>query len=211
MNRNEYQSTIRDLLGVDFQTANDFPADDTGHGFDNIGDVLTVSPLLLEKYMQAADAIVAQAVPRVPRIVSERSYTGADFHAADGSAANSERMSFYKPADMIKTVKLDHPGTYKISIGFTVTGAFDFDPGRCKLTLKVDGQERASHEFGWGEDKFQMLSEQTCEAGDRKVEFVLEPRPASPAKLVKWYVRILVLVPLLIAHSPGNVGLVGLA
>lgn len=60
LNRVEYRNTIRDLLGVEFDTAGEFPADDTGYGFDNIGDVLTMSPLLLEKYVVAAEAIVQQ-------------------------------------------------------------------------------------------------------------------------------------------------------
>ena len=61
LNRVEYRNTIRDLMGTDFRADEEFPADDSGYGFDNIGDVLTVSPLLLEKYMQAAEAIVAKA------------------------------------------------------------------------------------------------------------------------------------------------------
>lgn len=63
LNRVEYRNTIRDLLGVDYDTQTNFPADDSGHGFDNVGEVLTVSPLLLEKYLAAAREIVAQAVP----------------------------------------------------------------------------------------------------------------------------------------------------
>ncbi len=55
LNRAEYNNTIRDLVGVDFQPAEDFPSDDVGHGFDNIGDVLSLSPLLLEKYLAAAE------------------------------------------------------------------------------------------------------------------------------------------------------------
>jgi len=49
LNRNEYNNTIRDLVGVNFEPASDFPADDTGYGFDNIADVLSMSPLLAEK------------------------------------------------------------------------------------------------------------------------------------------------------------------
>ncbi len=60
LNRTEYSFTIRDLLGVDFDAAENFPADDTGYGFDTIGDVLTISPLLMEKYLEAARAIVDQ-------------------------------------------------------------------------------------------------------------------------------------------------------
>ncbi len=63
LNRTEYDNTVRDLLGVDFQPANDFPADDSGFGFDDIGDVLTVPPLLLEKYLAAAEDIAERAVP----------------------------------------------------------------------------------------------------------------------------------------------------
>lgn len=67
LNRTEYQNTIRDLTGVEFDTWDAFPADDTGYGFDNIGDVLSVSPLLMEKYLQAAETVADAAVPdRVP-------------------------------------------------------------------------------------------------------------------------------------------------
>jgi hypothetical protein len=58
LNRAEYNNTVRDLLRVDFHPADDFPNDDVGYGFDNIGDVLTLSPLLLEKYITAAEEIM---------------------------------------------------------------------------------------------------------------------------------------------------------
>lgn len=61
LNRAEYNNTIRDLVGVHFQPADEFPSDDVGYGFDNIGDVLTLSPLLMEKYLAAADKIVEKA------------------------------------------------------------------------------------------------------------------------------------------------------
>ncbi|MGY8689239.1 MAG: DUF1587 domain-containing protein, partial [Verrucomicrobiales bacterium] len=66
LNRVEYRNTIRDLIGVDFNTSAEFPEDDSGHGFDNITDVLTVSQMLMEKYFDAAKAIVSEAVPVVP-------------------------------------------------------------------------------------------------------------------------------------------------
>jgi hypothetical protein len=62
LNRAEYANTIRDLLGIEFNASSDFPADDVGYGFDNIGDVLTLPPLLMEKYMVAAEQIAAKAV-----------------------------------------------------------------------------------------------------------------------------------------------------
>ena len=73
LNRAEYNNVVRDLMYVDFNPANDFPADDSGHGFDNIGDVLTVSPLLLEKYINAAEKIATKV------IVKPESETGQGF------------------------------------------------------------------------------------------------------------------------------------
>jgi hypothetical protein len=62
LNRSEYTNTIRDLLGINFRAERDFPADDSADGFDNIGDVLTVSPLLMERYLAAADRIAGWAL-----------------------------------------------------------------------------------------------------------------------------------------------------
>src|SRR5437868_2377809 len=61
LNRVEYNNTIRDLVGIDFRAADDFPSDDVGYGFDNIGDVLSMAPILMEKYLDAAERIVAKA------------------------------------------------------------------------------------------------------------------------------------------------------
>lgn len=62
LNRAEYNNTIRDLMGVKFKPAEDFPDDEVGYGFDNIGDVLSLSPLLLEKYLAAAEKILDAAI-----------------------------------------------------------------------------------------------------------------------------------------------------
>ncbi len=51
LNRAEYNNTVRDLVGVTFKPADDFPSDDVGSGFDNQGDVLSLPTLLLEKYL----------------------------------------------------------------------------------------------------------------------------------------------------------------
>jgi mono/diheme cytochrome c family protein len=62
LNRTEYNNTVRDLLGVDLRPADDFPNDDSGYGFDNIGDVLSTSPLLVEKQLAAAERIARTAI-----------------------------------------------------------------------------------------------------------------------------------------------------
>ena len=63
LNRVEYDNTVRDLLALHFNPSADFPADDSGFGFDNIGDVLSVSPVLMEKYLNAATKIANRAIP----------------------------------------------------------------------------------------------------------------------------------------------------
>jgi hypothetical protein len=62
LNRAEYDNTVRDLLGTSHTPADDFPIDDRGSGFDNMADVLTLSPLHLSVYHDAADALVTEAL-----------------------------------------------------------------------------------------------------------------------------------------------------
>ncbi len=62
LNRAEYNNAVRDLFAIEFQPADDFPADDSGYGFDNIADVLSVPPLLMEKYLAAAAKVSRMAL-----------------------------------------------------------------------------------------------------------------------------------------------------
>ena len=77
LNRVEYDNTVRDLLGVDLHPSDNFPQDDSGYGFDNIGDVLSLSPVLMEKYLAAAEKISRTAIfgiePLKPTLVRLRS------------------------------------------------------------------------------------------------------------------------------------------
>ena len=66
LNRNEYHNTIRDLVGVDFQPTYDFPGDNSGYGFDNVSDVLSLSPTLMQDYLAAADQIFDEAITTDP-------------------------------------------------------------------------------------------------------------------------------------------------
>ncbi len=77
LNKVEYRNTVRDLLGVDFDPTENFPADDVGHGFDNIGDVLTMSPLLMERYFEAAEAIATRVILVEPPPPSKRYQGGS--------------------------------------------------------------------------------------------------------------------------------------
>ena len=105
LNRNEYRNTMRDLLGVDpaeHDLAEHLPADDTGYGFDNIADVLSMSPLQFEKFLDVAEQAVElglgsaeQSKPKPIRKL-KRSNVGADL-AAGGQQlwANGEVFGDY--------------------------------------------------------------------------------------------------------------------
>jgi mono/diheme cytochrome c family protein len=75
MNRAEYANAVRDLLGLDVDFAKELPTDDTGYGFDNIADVLTVSPTLMDRYLN-----VAGKVARLATGQSSRKPNGVDYH-----------------------------------------------------------------------------------------------------------------------------------
>lgn len=81
LNRYEYAATVRDLLAVPFNPTADFPIDDSGYGFDNVADVLSLSPALMEKYLAAAEKIAAAAVvPPIPPPPSVQRFVASDFH-----------------------------------------------------------------------------------------------------------------------------------
>ena len=116
LNRVEYRNTIRDLLDVDFDTDKEFPPDDSGHGFDNIGDVLTLPPMLLEKYLAAAKTVVTKAVPSVPGVPAEKIITGRSFSGEGAAASRTNRnpmaanaltLSYYDPASVSNTVNVE--------------------------------------------------------------------------------------------------------
>ena len=86
LNRAEYDNTVRDLFyGTAFNAAEDFPSDDVGHGFDNIGDVLSMSPVLMERYLAAAEMISRKVVlTELPKPTLRQSYA-KNFRPARGA------------------------------------------------------------------------------------------------------------------------------
>src|SRR5205809_1534423 len=114
LNRAEYNNTIRDLVGVNFQPADDFPADDSGYGFDNIGDVLSLPPVLLEKYLAAAQKILSKALVTDLKPKSPVKHFDAD--GLDGTAPGAplgggiKRLA--REVDIFASVRFPHDGDY---------------------------------------------------------------------------------------------------
>ena len=74
MNRAEYANAIRDLLGVEADIAEQLPSDGGDFGFDNIGEVLTTSPMLLERYLTVAIRVADMAVGNTEAVVTATNY-----------------------------------------------------------------------------------------------------------------------------------------
>jgi hypothetical protein len=98
LNRTEYANSVRDLLAVDVDVSPLLPTDDMSHGFDNMADVLTISPALMEGYIRAAGKISREAVGdttalpltatyTIPRVASQmRHVEGTPFGTRGGMA-----------------------------------------------------------------------------------------------------------------------------
>src|SRR5471030_757777 len=101
MNRTEYANAVRDLLGLNVDFSKDMPADDAGYGFDNIADVLSVSPTLMDRYINVAGKISRMATGQSSRKVITTDYKVPKdlFVNGFGVASYNERASDDLPLD----------------------------------------------------------------------------------------------------------------
>ncbi|HUY88885.1 MAG TPA: DUF1592 domain-containing protein [Pirellulales bacterium] len=114
LNRNEYNNTIRDLCLVDFRPADDFPADDVGYGFDHIGDVLSMPPILLEKYLNAAEQIVEKAIyVHGPEKTPLHRFDAADA-GHEGGIAHGHGWAFPSTGAVFVEFDFPAPGLYAL-------------------------------------------------------------------------------------------------
>jgi hypothetical protein len=190
LNRAEYRNTIRDLMGVDYDTEENFPPDDSGYGFDNIGDSLSLSPLLMEKYIQAAEAIVDRGVPKVSKVVPVRRMSGDDITSANGKQ-RARKLSYYKPADVAGKVKIDAAADYRIVVEARIDGYWEFDPARCEVTCHFNGKQLFHDTYDWrdGLDVHHEIT-QHFDAGEYPIRFALKPLVPESEKLHYLYYQV---------------------
>ncbi len=126
LNRAEYSNAIRDLLGLDIQAGATLPVDDSGYGFDNIGDVLSVSPALLERYMSAARRVSRLAVGDLAMKPGEEEFSAKGVPGA----GRNERLSDDLPFDSRGGISFQYyfplDGEYQIRL--KLNGAGDNAP-----------------------------------------------------------------------------------
>lgn len=139
LNRNEYNNTIRDLLAVDFKPAADFPNDDTGYGFDNIADVLTMSPLLVEKYLTAAEQVVDKAIVMENPLRSRTiRYPGIKLDNTVGQSADANAWNLTVEGEVFKNHNFIANAEYEIHIR---AYGEQFGNEAPKMKVKLDGKE----------------------------------------------------------------------
>lgn len=158
LNRTEYANCIRDLLDVTVDVSTMLPTDDMSHGFDNMADVLSVSPALMEGYIRAAGKISREAVGdptalpltttySVPRVMSQmRHVEGTPFGTRGGIAvihdfpADGEytfKLGFYySPTGPLFGLNQGKGQQIEVAVNGERVALLDIDP---RMTLAKDG------------------------------------------------------------------------
>ncbi|MFN3484374.1 MAG: DUF1587 domain-containing protein, partial [Planctomycetota bacterium] len=161
LNRAEYRNTIRDLLGVElggaFDPTRDFPSDDVGYGFDTIGDVLSFPPLLMEKYVAAAEQILDRAIvtpeklkPAVRRLEAEGLAVTA------GGAPDSAHMVLFANGEVYAEVDVPKDGLYVLRVR---AGGDQAGPEPARMLLRVDDRDVRTWEVPVPRDRMKVYEE----------------------------------------------------
>ena len=141
LNNVEYERTIHDLFGVELDVMERFPADGVGEGFDTTAAVLSLPPLLLEKYFDAAEEVARRAV----RDESHPGWTEIRIEAGDlevrGKVTHRSGVQWMPSrAGAGSTWSLPREGAYLVRVGAFGQQAGD-EP--VKLELRVEGKRRS--------------------------------------------------------------------
>ena len=144
LNRTEYANSIRELLDVDVDVTPLLPADDMSHGFDNMADVLTISPALMEGYIRAAGKISREAVGdptalaltttySIPRVLSQTRHVDGTPIGTRGGLA------------VVHDFPADGEYTFKLGFYYSPTGPlFGMNQGKGQeIEVAVNGERVA--------------------------------------------------------------------
>jgi hypothetical protein len=144
LNRVEYDNTIRDLTGLKLHESDDFPSDDVGYGFDDIGDVLSISPLLMEKYLTAAEH-VARKVIQLP----ETRVKHIELVNMSDSKSSDQRedgfREFFSEGEASKQVAIAEGGTFRLK---TLAYGDLAGPDLPKMVVSIDKKPVVTFDVG---------------------------------------------------------------
>ena len=191
LNREEYRNTIQDLVGVSYNVDDNFPPDDTGFGFDTIGDVLTISPILLEKYLLASETIADLALPsttvrRRPIVIDAGNFR---------EKGNNQQSARFMEADKGHTVgaerRFSKAGTYDLEVSYRIENERGRPEGQTATwRILVDGKELESVEVdGGNRSRGEFRTEIQLSEGNHRFEFSIVPGNSGEGKGT-WGVRV---------------------
>lgn len=181
LNRAEYRNTIRDLMGIEFDTSVEFPPDDSGDGFDNNADALSISPLLAEKYIDAAREIVDQAVPQTSRVIPVQSIDEDDFQI--DPRTKSKSLSFDKASTATATFKVTANADYRVVVPIEVVGSFNFNSARARVRLLLGDELLHDQQYGWKTNfVYEVSLERQLTVGDHSLQLIVDPIEPTAGK-----------------------------
>ena len=167
LNRVEYRNTIRDLLAVDFDPRNDFPSDDVGYGFDNIGDVLSLSPLLMEKYLDAAETITAEAIPVVTARDLRTTLETRQLKSKPQLDSRGGFLGLSSRADVWTDYRAPLDGEYEINVR---AKAQQFGSEPAKMELRIDGEVVRTFDVTGEMRQDDYVHKMKLETGQRRIQ-----------------------------------------
>lgn len=168
LNRAEYNNTVRDLTGIPFRPADDFPADEVGYGFDNNGDVLSLPPLLVEKYINAAEQIALAAIVLPENARTFRKRLQAEKLDRDNGNVHGEFAVLYSNGGMRGELMVPETGRHLVHVRAYGDQA---GPEPVRMALSIDGKQAG--EFGVPDKRNEpgtFTAEVVLEAGGRRLE-----------------------------------------
>ncbi|MCX6918152.1 MAG: DUF1592 domain-containing protein [Verrucomicrobia bacterium] len=170
LNRTEYNNTVRDLCYVEGNFSTDFPADDTGYGFDNIGDVLSFSPVHLERFIGAAKVIAERVMPTAEQKLDVLNVDGYNMQPRGRS---EDQMRVFNAATLTASFDAPREGEYIFRAHLVGIG----NPGdqAAVVNLVVDGKTIGT----------QTLKVKTSR-GAEKVDMKVKLTPGKHALAVTW-------------------------
>lgn len=182
LNRTEYQNAVFDLLGVEYDTSEVFPADDTGYGFDNIGDVLSVSPLLMEKYIAAADEVVALALPdgaaaETPRL----EIAGGEFKDSGDPQSDGGWLPFAGTRTVRVARDIQWDGDYQVKVEYNILGGAEATTDEAMMTVSASGGIVGEVSLGWDQRRvIELTGNASLKKGRQEIAVQITParRPA---------------------------------
>ena len=167
LNRTEYRNTIRDLLAVEFDPV-DFPQDETAHGFDTNADALTLPPILMERYIEAAERIVTMAFTGEKAGSPVRKIRGTQFKSTNENVRMIDKtvLGFYREAEAVAEVQFDADGEYVVK---ALAYGEQAGPDAPELAVSIDDERVAEFDVKASRKPAGYEKKLTVKSGSRRL------------------------------------------